>query len=332
MMREQFSNEFTAKLYGKVSDEVLKLIQNELFLHVQDYDIERRETAIGKYKGYLPECFKVYLVSRKIEGLSDKTIELYQMYLDDFFSRMDKDISEITSNDIRAYLYYTQKERNISNRTLDSRRTAIHAFFEWAANEGYIGKNPCRVIKNIKYERIEKQPLTDMELERIRQACETIREKTLVEFLYSTGARVTEVCDVKKADIDFYKGEVVVLGKGNKHRKTFLNARCKLLLKQYFTIRDDESQYLFVSERRPHKVLKKEAIERIVRIIGERAELDRPLTPHLFRHTLATLMLQRGTPITEVQKILGHVNINTTMIYAKVSDEDAKVSHMKYAI
>lgn len=97
MMREQFSNEFTAKLYGKVSDEVLKLVQNELFLHVQDYDIERRETAIGKYKGYLPECFKIYLVSRKIEGLSNKTIELYQMYLDDFFSRMDKDISDITS-------------------------------------------------------------------------------------------------------------------------------------------------------------------------------------------------------------------------------------------
>ena len=101
---------------------------------------------------------------------------------------------------------------------------------------------------------------------------------------------------------------------------------------QYFAIRDDESEYLFVSERKPHKALKKEAIERIVRIIGERAELDRPLTPHLFRHTLATLMLQRGTPITEVQKILGHVNINTTIIYAKVSDEDVKVSHMKYAI
>ena len=140
------------------------------------------------------------------------------------------------------------------------------------------------------------------------------------------------MCGVKKTDIDFYKGEAIVLGKGNKHRTTYLNARCKLLLKQYFTIRDDDSEYLFVSERKPHKSLKKEAIERVVRIIGERSELDRPLTPHLFRHTLATLMLQRGTPITEVQKILGHVNINTTMIYAKVSDEDVKASHMKYAI
>lgn len=264
--------------------------------------------------------------------MSKKTLELYNLYLDDFFFTVNKKAEDITANDIRVYLYNAQESRGLSNRTLDSRRTVIHAFFEWAANEGYIGKNPCRVIKNIKYERIEKQPLTDMELERIRQACETVRERALVEFLYSTGARVTEVCGVKKTDIDFYKGEVVVLGKGNKHRTTYLNARCKLLLKQYFAIRDDESEYLFVSERKPHKVLKKEAIERIVRIIGERSELDRPLTPHLFRHTLATLMLQRGTPITEVQKILGHVNINTTMIYAKVSDEDVKVSHMKYAI
>ena len=140
------------------------------------------------------------------------------------------------------------------------------------------------------------------------------------------------MCTAKKSDVDFYKGEVVVLGKGNKHRKVYLNARSKLFLKQYLDSRDDESEYLFVSDRKPHQVLKKEAIEKIVREIGKRAELDRPLTPHLFRHTLATMLLQRGTPITEVQKILGHVNINTTTIYAKVSDEDVKTSHMKYAI
>lgn len=331
-MRDKFVNGFMTKLYEEIPEEYLETIRNKLSLYVNDFDISQRETAVVKYTGYLPDFYKTYIVSRKIEGLSKKTLGLYNLYLDDFFFTVNKRAEDITANDIRVYLYNAQESRGLSNRTLDSRRTAIHAFFEWAANEGYIGKNPCRVIKNIKYERIEKQPLTDMELERIRQACETVRERALVEFLYSTGARVTEVCGVKKTDIDFYKGEVIVLGKGNKHRTTYLNARCKLLLKQYFAIRDDESEYLFVSERKPHKVLKKEAIERIVRIIGERAELDRPLTPHLFRHTLATLMLQRGTPITEVQKILGHVNINTTMIYAKVSDEDVKVSHMKYAI
>ena len=330
MMREQFSNEFTAKLYGKVSDEVLKLIQNELFLHTQNYDIERRETAVEKYKGYLPECFKVYLVSRKIEGLSDKTLELYKMYLDDFFSRIDKDITDITPNDIRAYLYYTQKERNISNRTLDSRRSAIHAFFEWAANEGYIGKNPCRAIKVIKYERKEREGLTAIELEKVRMACKNIREKALVEFLYSTGARVTEACTIKISDVDFEKGEVWLFGKGSKHRKSYITAKCALYLSEYLNSRNDESKYLFVSERKPHNSLKKEAVERVIRNLGKRSGIGRELFPHLFRHTVATDMIQKSIPITDVQRMLGHVSVNTTMVYAKVKDEDVKNNHRKY--
>ena len=331
-MREKFVNGFMAKLYGEIPEEYLETVRNKLALYVNDFDISQRETAVVKYTGYLPDFYKTYIVSRKIEGLSKKTLELYNLYLDDFFFTVNKNAEDITANDIRVYLYTTQENRNISNRTLDSRRTAIHAFFEWAANEGYVNKNPCRSIKNIKYERTQKKPLSEMELERIRLSCQTVREKAMIEFLYSTGARVTEACTVKKEDVDFYKGEVLVLGKGNKHRKTYLNARSKLFLKQYLELRNDESEYLFVSERKPHEALKKEAVERNIRIIGKRAGLDRPLTPHLFRHTLATLMLQRGTPITEVQKILGHVNINTTMIYAKVSDEDVKASHMKYAI
>ncbi len=151
MSREQFVNDFISKLYGKVSDEALGVIRNELCIYVENYDLNRRETAVGKYTGYLPGCFKIYFVSRKIEGLSDKTLKLYRMYLDDFFLRTDKKLEDVTANDIRIYLYSVQKERGISNRTLDSRRSAIHAFFEWAANEGYIGKNPCRAIDRSVY-------------------------------------------------------------------------------------------------------------------------------------------------------------------------------------
>ena len=211
-MREKFVNGFMTKLYGEIPEEYLETIRNKLALYVNDFDISQRETAVVKYTGYLPDFYKTYIVSRKIEGLSKKTLELYNLYLDDFFFTVNKNAEDITANDIRVYLYNAQESRGLSNRTLDSRRTAIHAFFEWAANEGYIGKNPCRVIKNIKYERIEKQPLTDMELERIRQVCETVREKAMIEFLYSTGARVTEACAVKKQDADFQNGEVIVLG------------------------------------------------------------------------------------------------------------------------
>lgn len=331
-MREKFVAGFVTSLYEEIPDEYLELIRNKLSVYVNEFDIAPRETGVVKYTGYLPEFYKMYMVSRKIEGLSMKTLNLYNLYLNDFFFTVNKNAADITANDIRVYLYNIQQARNLSNRTLDSRRTAIHAFFEWAAGEGYIEKNPCRPIKNIKYERIQKEPLTNIELERVRQACKTIREKALVEFLYSTGARVTEACTVKISDIDFVNGEVVVLGKGSKHRKTYLNARSKILLMQYLNSRDDSSEYLFVGERKPHMQLKKAAVEKILRGIGELAEMDRPLTPHLFRHTLATILLQRGTPITEVQKILGHVNINTTMIYAKVSDNDVRASHMKYAI
>lgn len=332
MTREQFSNEFAVKLYGKIPEECLKVVISELQMYVSNFDIEKRETAVGMYKGYLPECFKVYFVSRKIEGLSDKTLELYRLYLDDFFLRANKELADITANDIRVYLYTVQKERNISNRTLDSRRSAIHAFFEWAANEGYVGKNPCRAIKVIRYEKKEREGLTHIELEKVRMACNTKREKAIVEFLYSTGARVTEACTIKKADVNFEKGEVELFGKWNKHRKSYISAKCSIHLQEYLNSRNDESEFLFVSERKPHEPIKKEGMERIVREIGKRSGICRKLFPHLFRHTVATDLLQKSVPVTDVQRILGHANINTTMVYAKVSDEDVKNRHHKFII
>lgn len=330
MSREQFVNNFVTKLYGKVSDEALGIIRNELSIYIENYELSRRETAVGKYTGYLPECFKLYFVSRKIEGLSDKTLNLYRMYLDDFFLQTNKKLEDITANDIRIYLYSVQKERGISNRTLDSRRSAIHAFLEWAANENYIGKNPCRAINVIKYERKEREGLTQVELEKVRMSCKTAREKAIVEFLYSTGARVTEACTVKISDVNFEKGEVILFGKGAKHRKSYLSAKCILYLTEYMHMREDNSEYLFVSERKPHNSLKKEAIERSIRNIGKRSEIGRDLFPHLFRHTVATDMIQRSVPVTDVQRMLGHANINTTLEYAKTCDADVKNNHRKY--
>lgn len=329
MTREQFVDGFTTNLYGKISEEALKVVQNELFLYVQNYDLEQRETAVGQYTGYLPECYKIYFVSRKIEGLSTRTLEQYQLYLNDFFFSVNKELEEITANDIRVYLYTVQKQRNLSDRTLDSRRAAIHAFFTWAADEGYIAKNPCRSIKKIKYERIERKGLTAIELEKVRMACKNVREKALVEFLYSTGARVTEACNIKISEVDFDKGEVLLYGKGNKHRISYLSAKASLYLVEYLKSRTDQSEYLFVSERKPHNGLKKEAVERVIRNLGKRSNIGRDLYPHLFRHTVATDMLRKNAPITDVQKMLGHVNVNTTMVYAKTCDEDVKKSHSK---
>lgn len=328
-MREQFTNLFMTKIDGKVPDEMLKTIRDELLVFTNDYDISKRNTEIAPYTGYLPECYKIYMVTKKIEGMSQKTLELYNMYLQDFFMFLNKDVKEITANDIRVYLYTVQQERGISNRTLDSRRSAIHAFLEWAANEEYIPRNPCRNIKPIKYERAERKPLTAMELEQVRAACQTAREKAIVELLYSTACRVTELERLNRSDVDFSKGEVTLFGKGDKHRTSYLNARAELALKKYLFSRDDENEALFVSERRPHERLKKPAIEKAVRQIGERSGIGRRLFPHLIRHTTATDCLIRGMDVTKIQKMLGHTDVSTTMIYAKVSEQNIKSEHKR---
>lgn len=236
---------------------------------------------------------------------------------------------EITTNDIRLYLYNTQQTRKICNSTLDGRRTIIHVFCEWAANEGYIGSNPCRNIRPIKYERPKRKPLTGIELEMVRNACKTLKDKAIIEMFYSTGCRVTELERLNIEDVDFIRKEVSLFGKGDKHRTSYLNAKAELALRNYLASRDDNNPALFVSDRRPHGRMKKEAIEKRVRKLGEASGIGRRMYPHLIRHTTATDGLERGMPVEEVQQILGHVNIGTTMIYAEVCKENVKNSHRK---
>lgn len=328
-MREQFVNEFLTKIEGKVSDDELKVIHQCLTIFVADYDIAPRTTEIVPYTGYLPECYKIFFVTKKIEGMSIKSLELYNMILKDFFLKVNKKLEEITTNDIRVYLYRLQQERKVGNATLDSRRTVIHSFYEWAANEGYVGSNPCRNIKPIKYERPKRKPLTGLELEKVRNACTNLKDKAIIEMLYSTGCRVTELERLDRTDINFQTKEVYLFGKGDKHQTSYLNAKAEIAIKNYLESRKDEKPALFVSDRQPHDRLKKEAIERRVRLLGEASGIGRRLYPHLIRHTTAMDGLDRGMPVEEIQQILGHANIATTMIYAEVSQQNVKNSHRK---
>lgn len=245
---------------------------------------------------------------------------------------INKPITELTTNDIRIYLYNLQKRRNISNHSVDCKRVVIHSFLEWCKNEEYIQKNPCNQIQPIKYEKKPREPLTDIELELVREACKSVREKAIIELFYSTGCRVSEMVNLNKEDIDFKTGEVFLFGKGNKHRISYLNAKSEVYVKKYLHMRKDNDCALFVSERKPYKRLSKTGIERIVRVIGERSDIERPLYPHLIRHTTATDALKRGMNITELQAILGHQKLDTTMIYAKVSQDNVKYSHRKYIV
>ena len=327
-----FAKEFVAKLNGKVSVECMSLILNELEVFTREYDISKKETAIIPYEQVIPDCYRIYLISKKIEGLSVETLKTYDIYLRDFFLTIAKPIETLTTNDIRAYLYTYQINHNVSNRTMDGRRLVINTFLEWCCEEGYILRNPCKQIHPIKYESVRREPLSGIELELLRDACRTYREKAIIEMFYSTGCRVSELVGLKKNDIDFQKREVYLFGKGSKHRISYLNAKAEVYLKKYLIDRKDNNDALFVSERVPHNALKKTAVESIVRKIGERSNIGRRVYPHLIRHTTATDALERGMNVTELQRILGHEKLDTTMIYAKICQDSVKYNHRKFII
>lgn len=279
------------------------------------------------------ESVDSYIISRKISGLSEKTLYLYRMVLKDFFLTVRKAPSDITANDIRAYLYMYQSKHDVSNRTLDSKRNVICGYFNWLAAEEYICKNPAINIKPIKYERKHKKAMTQLDLEKIRAVCETKREKAIVEVLYSTGCRVSELEHLNISDVNFETKEVMLFGKGNKHRVSYLNAKAEVALKEYLNERSDDNKALFVYDKKPYGRLKKPGIEQIVKKIMERTSgVTVHVTPHVFRHTTATTAIDRGMGIVDVSKLLGHSRIDTTMEYITTDSNSVKVNHKNYII
>jgi integrase/recombinase XerD len=296
------------------------------------YEIRRKETALVPYNEELPEIVKIYIVCKKIAGLSQETLDTYTRMLGLFFRALRKPMAEISSNDIRVYLYRYQHERGCSNRSLDKYRQYLSSFFSWAADEGYIQSNPMRTIPAIKYEHKPRTNLTQLELEYLRQACSSPRDQAIIETLFSTGCRVSELAGLKKSDIDWNSKTVHLFGKGSKHRTSFLNAKAEVALKTYLGTREDDCEYLFVTERKPYRQLKKEAVEKVVRNIAERSPEKMHVTPHILRHTTATLAMQNGMPIADISKLLGHEKIDTTMIYAHTCMESVQAGHRKYVI
>ena len=329
-MHDQFIHALSCNLSEVLDADTLKTVITRVQIFSTEYNIEKKCTEVAVNVSY-PQELKSFLVTRKIEGMSDESLKLYNTYLYEFMRYVGgKPVSQITVDDIRAYLYHVQQDRGISNRTLRSRQTIVASFMEWCANEGYTTHNPCRSIKPIKYSYKPREPLTDVEMELLRAACETDRDRAMVEFFYSTGCRVTEVVNLRASDINFMSKEVNVFGKGQKWRPTYLNAKAEVTLRQYLQNRPPLTDgSLFCSERKPYKGLGKRAIEDRIHDLGVKAGIERNVFPHLIRHTMATDALNRKMDITEVQMLLGHSNINTTMVYAHVDRERTKVDHRR---
>ncbi len=330
MSENSFANEFITRLDGRVPDSVLGIILDELQIFLADYDVKKKSTEIAVCTE-LPDAYKVYMVTKKIEGRSTDTLKLYKVYLEQMFYDIGKPLEKIEANDIRLHLHRIQSERKISDRTLNCRRVIIHGFFAWCVTERYIGYNPCATVRPIKYEKKPRQPLSDVEMEQLRDSCKTLREKAIMEVLYATGCRCQELCNLKKEDVDLTTREVRLFGKGKKHRVSYLNARAKVALEKYLEARSDDEPWLFVTVKKPYRQIHNEVPERIMRQVGERSDIP-SVFPHRMRHTFATDALNHGMPVTDLQELLGHDNIDTTMIYAKANKTSISYNHSRYVI
>lgn len=273
----------------------------------------------------------LYLAARKIDGLAKKTLEAYSRHLNRFAHHMRKSIEDITTMDIRMYLAAYSKT-GVKDTTIATEINYLRSFFKWLEDEEYIVKSPMRKIKAMKVEKRLRDALSIEELEMIRDACKTYRQRALVEFFYSTGARLEEVEKLNKTDIDWQNLKLKVIGKGNKERFVYLSPKAKVHIKKYLMSRLDTSEALFVTERNPVSRLGRRSIQREFNKLAELAGLNRRVYPHLMRHTTATNLLNGGADLVTVQHVLGHQDPATTQIYAKSSDKNVEHEYRKNMI
>lgn len=335
-MYEQMKNEFLMELSTRcdLSTEQLRDVLSCLDCTMYNYDVVQKETSLIPYNQDLPQLVKMFIVCKSIEGYSEGTLENYRYSLKNFFYELQKAPEQVVTNDIRVYLYKYQQKRGISNRSLEKIRGTIVAFYKWMHVEGYIEKDPTIAIPKIKYEKKPKQACTQIDLEYLRRACETLKQRAILEFMYSTGCRVGELVILKKSDIDWETKEVHLFGKGKKHRTSFINAKAEVALKEYLKSRVDDNEWLFVSDRRPYNQMHVDGIQKIIRLMTQRAKSNvvKHVTPHVLRHTFATQSYNNGAELTSIQKLLGHNNINTTLVYLDSNMEKVKQDYFKTVI
>ncbi|MBO5450941.1 MAG: tyrosine-type recombinase/integrase [Lachnospiraceae bacterium] len=275
------------------------------------------------------EFLKMFLAAKRVEGCSERTIQYYRVTVNHMFTQIDSEVRKITTEDIRAYLANYQRRNRCSNVTVDNVRRNISSFFSWLEEEDYILKSPMRRIHKIKTKTVVKNTISDEGIEKLRDGCSEIRDLAMIDLLYSTGIRVGELVNLNIEDIDLEERECVVYGKGDKERKVYFDAKAKVHLRKYIESRDDNNSALFVTLDAPYDRLKISGVEIRLRQLGRKLDIER-VHPHKFRRTMATRAIDKGMPIEQVQKILGHSQIDTTMQYAMVNQSNVKTSHQKY--
>lgn len=275
------------------------------------------------------ELLNLFLSAKQVEGCSNKTIKYYRSTIERMLNNLDKRIDEITTNDLRNYLSGYGSSNNLTKTTIDNVRRIFSSFFSWLEDEDYILKNPVKRIHRIKTGRVVKETLSDENIETLRDNCNNIRDLAILDLLISTGIRVGELVGLNISDVNFNERECLVFGKGESERLVYFDAKTKLHLIQYLKTREDKNPALFVSLRYPYERLGINGVELRLKKLGEKSNIEN-VHPHKFRRTMATNAIDKGMPVEQVQKLLGHLQIDTTMQYAMVIQSNVKIAHRKF--
>ena len=300
----------------------LKKLQETLLKNLSKNEAQRKDISNEEY-------LKLFLDAKMIEGCSTRTIQYYRVTVAKLFESITTPVRRISTEEIRQYLVEYQKINNCSKVTVDNVRRNISSFFSWLEEEDYILKSPMKRIHKIKTKKQVKETISDEAIELLRDHCECSRDLAIIDFLYSTGIRVGELVNLNIADIDFESRECIVFGKGDKERKVYFDAKTKIHLQEYLRTRTDKNPALFVTLDAPYDRLKISGVEIRMRNLGRTVGLSK-IHPHKFRRTMATRAIDKGMPIEQVQKLLGHSQIDTTMQYAIVNQNNVKTSHQKF--
>lgn len=324
-----------------MKNDLIRTINSEMNSYLNNYQLGKL-SEILEYNFYNYEVIEVeknkkekinyialFIASKSVEGCSERTLNYYETTIANMVCEINKDIKVIETDDLRYYLTSYQGKNNCSKVTIDNIRRILSSYFSWLEDEDYIVKSPIRRIHKIKTNKIVREAYSDETVEKLRDGCKELRDLALIDFMSSTGVRVGELVKLNKNDINFEERSCIVFGKGSKEREVYFDARTKIHLEKYLSKRNDENPALFVSLLFPHNRLEISGVEIRLRKLGRDLDLNN-VHPHKFRRTMATKAIDKGMPIEQVQRLLGHAKIDTTLQYAMVNQNNVKMSHHKY--
>ena len=326
-MKQEIINSIIQEMLGVLDNSQLIRLKRILEQTLDNYEIKRSEH--GTREDDSVQLLSRFIAAKRVEGCSDKTLKYYQSTIEMMISSLKKNIRQIVTEDLRSYLTDYQNRNQSSRVTIDNIRRILSSFFSWLEDEDYIVKSPVRRIHKVKTASNIKETYTDEELEKMRDNCSELRDLAMIDMLASTGMRVGELVLLNRNDIDFAERECIVFGKGSKERIVYFDARTKLHLREYLDSRTDDNQALFVTLKYPYERIQIGGIEHRLREMGRNLNISK-VHPHKFRRTLATMAIDKGMPIEQLQRLLGHQRIDTTLQYAMVKQSNVKLAHKKY--